>query len=163
MDLLLDMETYFKGERDLAIIILPFSLAMFALSYYLWLHYKGAFAQAFMVTSLVLGLGLFIAGTVMMIKGNVDLGKNTASIQTDEQAFVSAETERVQGMNKVLWPALKIAWSVLIVLSLLVIILINSPVLKGIALALLLGASIFLVVDILAEQRALIYEQKLKE
>jgi hypothetical protein len=116
-----------------------------------------------MVTSLVLGLGLFIAGTVMMIKGNVDLGKNTASIQTDEQAFVSAETERVQGMNKVLWPALKIAWSVLIVLSLLVIILINSPVLKGIALALLLGASIFLVVDILAEQRALIYEQKLKE
>jgi hypothetical protein len=162
MDLLLDMETYFKGERDLAIIILPFSLAMFALSYYLWLHYKGAFAQAFMVTSLVLGLGLFIAGTVMMIKGNVDLGKNTASIQTDAQAFVTAETERVQGMNKVLWPALKIAWSVLIVLSLLVIFLINSPVLKGIALALLLGASIFLVVDILAEKRALIYEQKLK-
>lgn len=162
MDLLADMENYFKGERDLALIMIPFGLAVLSLAYYLWLHYKGSFGQAFMFTSLLVGLGLLVAGSVMMLKGGMDINKNIALIELDPAGFITVELERVSHMNKSLWPALKVLWAAIVLASLVVIFFINHEIVRGIALALLLAAAVFMVVDILAEKRALIYEEKLR-
>ena len=162
MDLLTDMETYFKGERDLALIMIPFGLAMVSLGYYLWLHYKGSFAHALMLTTLVVGIGLIIAGTFIMVKGGIDINKNIALIELDTVGFIATEIERVSNMNQTIWPTLKILWAMMIITSLGVIFFVNHEVVKGVTLAIFLGASIFMVIDILAEKRALIYEEKLR-
>lgn len=161
MDITTAMQIYFKGERDLSLLMIPFGLAMLALAYYLWTHYKSSFGHSFMLTAIVVGLGLIGAGTVIMIKAERDLSAKLQQLNNDQPAFILEEKTRVEMLNHSIWPALKLLWTVLIIGSLSTVLLIENETVKGIAMGLLLAATVFMVVDVLAEKRAVIYAQHL--
>ena len=154
------IQTYFRGERDLCLLMVPFAFAMLALAYYGWVHYKGNIGAALAATSMVMALGLLCAGTIMMIKGEQDMASKVGQYQLAPQQFLVEERQRIAQVNR-MWSKLKFLWTVLIMASLGLLIFANIEWVKGFSLALLLGASMFMIVDMLAEHRAVVYEQQL--
>lgn len=160
LELINQIQNYFRGERDLSLLMIPFAFAMLALAYYGWVHYKDNIGTALTITCVVMALGLLCGGTIMMIQGERALVSKVNQYQQSPQLFLTAEQQRINKVNH-MWSKLKFLWVVLIITALTLLLLVNSAWVKGLSLALLLGASMFMVIDMLAEQRAVIYEQHL--
>ncbi len=160
IELITQIENYFRGERDLSLIMIPFALALAALAYYSWVHYKDSMGTTLTISCVVMAIGLLCGGTIMLIKGSSDMASKVEQYQQAPQQFLLEEQHRMVKVNQ-LWSALKILWLILIVTSLCLLLFYHNEWVKGLSLALLLGASMFMLVDMLAEHRALIYEQHL--
>ena len=160
LELINQIQNYFRGERDLSLLMIPFAFAMLALAYYSWVHYKDSMGTALSITCVVMSLGLLCGGTIMMIKGERDMARKVSTYQQSPQQFVTEETQRMGKVNQ-MWSKLKFLWAVLIATSLCLLLFMNIEWVKGLSLALILGASMFMVIDMLAEHRAVIYEQHL--
>ena len=160
IELINQIQNYFRGERDLSLLMIPFAFAMLALAYYSWVHYKGSMGTTLTVTCVIMSLGLLCGGAIMMIKGEKDIASKVSQYQQSPQQFLIEETQRIVKVNQ-MWSKLKFLWTVLIVTSLCLLLFMNIEWIKGLSLALILGASMFMVIDMLAEHRAVIYEQHL--
>lgn len=157
LELINHIQNYFRGERDLSLLMTPFAFAMLALAYYSWVHYKGSMGTTLTISCVVMSLGLLCGGTIMMIKGERDMARKVSHYQKSPQQFVTEEAQRMGKVNQ-MWSMLKFLWVVLITVSLGLLLFINIEWVKGLSLALLLGASMFMVIDMLAEHRAVVYE-----
>ena len=162
MELVDHMQAYFKGERDLAFILVPFGLAMLSLAYYLFKHYKGTFPNSLMITAIVIGLGLVGAGSFMAVKATKDVAAKTVLLEQDRESFVAAEVKRIKNINQDMWPILIMVWSTLILAGTTIIFFVDNPTARGVGLGLMLGGAVFMVVDLLAEHRAIIYQKHLQ-
>ena len=157
LELINHIQTYFRGERDLSLLMIPFAFAMLALAYYSWVHYKGSMGTTLSISCVVMSLGLLCGGTIMMIKGERDMAGKVSQYQQSPQQFLTQEQQRMGTVNQ-MWSKLKFLWAVLITVSLGLLLFMNIEWVKGVSLALILGASMFMVIDMLAEHRAIIYE-----
>lgn len=160
MEMINHIQNYFRGERDLAFLMIPCAIALAGLAYYSWSHYRGNMAAALTVVSIIMSLGLLCGGTIIMIKAEHDMAKKINHYQQSPQHFLLNEQTRIAKVNT-LWSKLKILWAILIISSLALLLFSHNEWVKGGALALILGSSMFLVIDMLAEQRALIYQEQL--
>lgn len=60
------------------------------------------------------------------------------------------------------WPRLKLAYAIIVVISLALFFLVNKDWVTGLALALILICSILLAVDVFAQKRAIIYTEQIR-
>lgn len=147
------LDVYFRGERDLGAALAVAGVVLAIGCFWVWRTQEGSFAWGLLVP-LVLGAVGFGAGGVFLAmrsdKQRVDLG---AQVSADPKTLVTTEIPRMEKVNQI-WPRAKIAWTVIILASLVLLMAVKRDWSTGVGLGLLLLATFLFFVDVFAERRA---------
>jgi hypothetical protein len=154
------MDVYFRGEKTVGMAVVPVGLLLGVAAVWLIRWYGGGFGKG-------MGIPLAVAGAVMVIGGpllvrtvNARGDRLTEVHGEDAAAPVVEEAARMKKVNAS-WPLLKTAWTVLIVVALLLLFAVRKEWVQGLALAFLVLATTVMVVDVFAERRARVYTEQL--
>jgi hypothetical protein len=155
------MLIYFKGEKNLGIFLIVLGVSVLIFVGYLWQAHKGWLAYGMIIPLLISGLASISGGAGLAYRTNKQISELTNLYQSDKHAFAAQEQSRMKKVNAN-WPRLKLAYAVIIIISLGLILFLNKDWATGLALALILICSILLIVDVFAEKRAIIYTDQIK-
>jgi hypothetical protein len=155
------MLIYFKGEKHLGFFLIGLGIAVLIFVGYLWQVHKGGLAYGMILPLLIFGLAGIGGGGFLVYRTNNQISELRNLYQSDQRAFAAQEQPRMEKVNAN-WPRLKLAYAVIIVISLAMLFMVKKDWVTGLALALVLICSILLIVDIFAEKRATIYTEQIK-
>lgn len=162
MDFVDVMHTYFRGEKFLGVVLVPVGLVALGFAIHLWRAHSGGFMWAMMVPLVLAGVGFAAGGTFLAVK----TGKQVADLEQQYREapaeMLAQERKRMDKVNAN-WPRLKMAWAVLIAISLTLLLAVRKDWVQGLALAFLLLASFMMALDMFAERRAEIYTAGLQQ
>jgi hypothetical protein len=156
MGLLEVMRGYFDGEKTTGIAFAIYGAVLLAVTFYLWRTQQGGFMWGIVVPLGIVGLGALVGGSVLAVKTGPQVDALASLFADDPVAFVAQELPRMQKVNAN-WPRLKLVWTIVIGLSLVVIWTVHKEWATGLALALLVAATSLMVLDVFAERRAKVY------
>lgn len=150
------LQAYFRGEQHLGIGLAVFGVLALAAAFWVWRTQVGAFAWWLVIPLALVGAGAGIGGAALAVKTQAQVAGLTAQLETEPTALVTAEVSRMARVNAN-WPRLKAAWSVVIVVALVLLVFVHREWASALGLALLLTATMLFVVDVFAERRAGVY------
>lgn len=156
------MHTYFRGEKYLGIVLVPVGLVALGFAVHLWRAHSGGFMWGMMVPLALAGCGMVAGGAFLAIKTDAQVAALDRQYGEAPADMVAAESARMDKVNAN-WPRLKMAWTVLIALSLIGLMAVHKDWATGLALAMLLMASLVMTVDVFAERRARVYTDGLAQ
>lgn len=162
MDFINHLQTYFSGEKNLGLFLIPFGIIMISFAVYLWYAHRSPFGYGMLVPILLIGIFGIAMGIGLAYQSHQRLIDFPQSYQTDRNAYIEQELPR---MEKVMqnFPRLKMAWMMIIIIGLILFFFIKKDWLTGFSLALILICAMFLIIDTFAERRAEIYTEHLKK
>jgi hypothetical protein len=155
------MLLYFKGEKNLGYFLIVLGIAVLVFAGYLWQGHRDWLAYGMIIPLLLFGLAGIGGGAGLAYRTDRQIAALTNLYQTDKPAFAAQEAARMQKVNAN-WPRLKLAYAVIIVISLGLFFLVKKDWATGLSLALILICSMLLIVDVFAEKRAIIYTEQIK-
>lgn len=161
MSFLEAVEIYFRGERHTGLALVPFGLAMLACGVYLFRFYGGGFGKTMGALLACAGVAAAIGGPFLARTVNARQAKLSEAYVTDQEAPRLQEQKRIEKVNAS-WMLLKSIWTALMVASLASLWLLKRDWIQGVALTLVILATVALVVDVFAERRALTYAENIK-
>jgi uncharacterized integral membrane protein len=163
MDFLSQLQEYYKGERLGAIWFTIVGVLLLLLSLFIWKQSPPvSMGRGLLLPLLFVGICGTIAGPLLMRSNNDRLVRLPQEYHADEQAFITKESARLEGVAR-WWLPLKITWTLFIVVGLVLAFIGTTPYWKGIGLGLLLIGALGHVVDGFAHERANIYLDHLDE
>ena len=163
VDFLPQLQEYYKGERLGAIWFTIVGVALLLLSLFIWKQSPPvSMGRGLLYPLLFVGICCIIAGPLLMRSNKDRLVRFPQEYQVDEQAFIIKETARLEGVGR-WWLPLKITWSLIILVGLVLAFIGTTPYWKGLGLGLLLIGAIGHVVDGFAHERANVYLDHLDE
>jgi hypothetical protein len=149
---------YFQAEKTSCILGAVFAtLSIVAAAYFLF-SIRHPFYTAMSYPVLILGLFFLIICTTIVLRIPYDIHRVTSAFELKSSSAVSQEKMR---MEKVMisFRAIIIIELVLIAASIVIILAMNDPVWRGIAVGVLIEGSFFLGFDVIARMRAKDYLQ----
>lgn len=155
------LQLYFRGERNLGIALAVYGAVLLAIAVWAWRTHDGSFTAALAVTLGVLGLAFAGGGAFLAGKTPGQVAKLEADLGATPGPATEAEYQRMLRVNQ-LWPRAKLAWTVLTVAALALIMLAKRDWATGLGLALLMGTTALMAVDVFAERRAEPYTRALE-
>ena len=161
MDFLEYMLHYFRGEKNLGYFLIVLGIAVLVFVGYLWQTHRDWLAYGMIIPLLLFGLAGIGGGAGLAYRTSKQIPELTNLYQADKPAFAAQEEARMQKVNAN-WPRLKLAYAVIIVISLGLFFLVKKDWMTGLTLALILVCAILLIVDVFAEKRAIIYTEQIK-
>jgi len=161
MDFIDYMLIYFKGEKHLGFFLVGLGVAVLIFAGYLWQSHKGGLAYGMIIPLLIFGLAGIGGGGGLAYRTNKQISELTSLYQSDKQAFAAQEQSRMEKVNAN-WPRLKLAYAIIVIISLALFFIVKKDWVTGLALALILICAFLLIVDVFAEKRAIIYTEQIK-
>lgn len=155
------LQTYFRGELLVGIGLTVVGVLVLVAAFWLWRTQSGAFAWWLVVPLTVMGLGAGAGGAVFAVKTQAQVARLVTQLETEPQALVAAELSRMEGVNAN-WPRVKIAWSIVIVVALVLLLFVHREWASALGLCLLLMTTTLFFTDVFAERRAAIYTSALE-
>ena len=154
------IRAYFAGEKFEAGWILLAGAIALALAAWLWFGIREPFARG-LAASLLLtaALGLSVGGTVYL---RTD-GQVSALVElqrADPPRFAAEEGPRIRAVERS-FGQYRIGYAAAVLLALLLVFVIGTPRMQGVAVGLLVLAALGFTIDFFAEHRAVVYEQAL--
>lgn len=150
------IETYFLGERQLGLTLVPLGLVALGAAWWAWRAHPGAFGVALAIPVLLLGLGSVAGGAVLAVRTPAQVEALEAAHAERPGAALAAERERMRAVNAN-WSRLKALWTGLAILGFALIMLGRRDWMSGLGLGLVVIGAVFICVDVTAERRARIY------
>lgn len=161
MDLLQHMTEYYKGERLGAICYTIGGIVFLLLAFAIWkVAAPGTITRGMLVPVAVVGLLGAGAGPFLLRSNNERLERFPKEYAADANAFRAKESSRMAGVHRA-WLPLKITWTALLAVGVLLAFFGGSPTWKGIGLGLLLIGTVGHTVDGIASERSRIYVEQL--
>ncbi len=155
------IESYFRGEKFEAALILLAGATCLALACWLWLAVREPFARGLAVALLLTAaLGLGVGGGVYL-RTDAQVRQLTELQQTDAARFAVEEGRRIRQVVKS-FGVYRLGYAVAIVLALAFVFVLDRPMFHGAAVGLLILAALGLTIDYYAEARAVRYVQRLE-
>jgi hypothetical protein len=152
------MQEYFRGERSAGFMGMAVGLMALGLAFWLWRPHGGSFAVGLAIPLLLIGLGGALGGPGLIIRTD----RQTAELSAmSPEKIKEIERPRMAKVNAN-WVRLKMVWSALIAVALILIWVVKREWAVGLGLGLLLLTSFLFTVDIFAEKRAVIYTSALE-
>lgn len=161
MELVLTMQTYFRGEKQVALFLVGFGLALVAFAAWVWRTQSGPFAWWLLVPLALAGVGAAIGGAGFAIKTDRQVAELERQLEADRAATVAAERARMEKVNAN-WPRLKLAWGATTLVALVLLLGVKRDWSSGLGLALMLLVAVLFCVDVFAERRAAPYTEALE-
>lgn len=161
MDLLPHLTEYYKGERLGAICYTIGGMVFLLLAFAIWkVAAPGAITRGMLVPVAIVGLLGAGAGPFLLRSNNDRLVRFPKEIAADEQAFLQKESARMAGVHRA-WLPLKMAWTMLLLIGVVLAFVGGTPIWKGVGLGLLLIGAVGHTVDGIASERSRIYVEQL--
>lgn len=152
------MQEYFRGERAAGFLGLAVGLIALGIAFWVWRSTEGGFAIGLAIPLLLLGLGGALGGPGLVIRTERQVADLSAM---SPEKIREIERPRMAKVNAN-WPRLKLAWTALIAIALILIWMVKREWALGLGLGLLLLSSALFSVDVFAEKRAAIYTRALE-
>lgn len=162
MDFVDVMTTYFRGEKLLGIVLVPVGLGVLGFAGHLWRAHTGGFMWAMIIPLFLVGVGFAAGGTVLAIKSDRQMSDLQQQFREAPAEMVAEERARMDKVNAN-WPRIKMAWTIIIAISLLLVMVVRTDWALGLGLAFLLVASFMMALDVFAEKRANVYTAGLQQ
>lgn len=161
MELMLVLETYFRGERQLGLSFVYLGLAVLAVSYFAWRTVAGPFGTSLALTCLVVGAGLFGAGAWFERKTEAQVSSLQQAVARDAAGTVEAELARMTKVNAN-WSKARLMWLASGLLGALLLNFVRREAASAVGLAMVFLTFVLFVVDELGERRAAVYTAALE-
>ena len=162
LELLESIDLYFQGEKIEALVfILPIGLLSLAFSAWLFTDGPSGFARGVAMPFLLMGLLMTTVGGVVGYRTPGQVARLQQSLQTDPQATLAVESQRMQKVNTA-WRRYLVLWAFMGVVGLGLRLATGGDFSHGLGIALVLFAGVGLMVDGFAERRAHAYESVLQ-
>jgi len=155
------LQEYFEGEKQLGVGMAVLGVAVLAAAFWVWRTQSGAFGGWLLVPLALMGVGFGAGGTALAMKTQAQVARLTAQLASEPGALVSAEVTRMARVNAN-WPRVKVAWSVVTAVALVLLLAMHREWASGLGLALMLLATTLFFVDVFAERRAAPYTAALE-
>jgi hypothetical protein len=161
MDFVDAMQAYFAGEKLTGLLFAAYGIAL--LGGAAWIHrtHEGGFKWGIVIPLGLLGLGALVGGAALAWKTGPQVDALVALYRADVTTFVAQELPRMQKVNAN-WVRLEAAWTVLIVLALVLLWFVKRDWVTGMALGLLLAGTSAMLLDVFAERRAHVYTARIE-
>ena len=162
LGLLQAMHIYFQGEKTEALVfILPVGLLSLVFSAWLLTDHPTHFVRGVALPFVLMGLLMTTVGAVVGYRTPGQVQALEQSLQTERQASLQTEIDRMSKVNKA-WPVYLAIWGVMGVLGLVLRFATTSDFLQGLGIALVFFGGVGLMVDGFAERRAHPYTAALR-
>lgn len=155
------LHEYFRGEKQIGITLAVIGVGFVAGAVWVLRTQTGAFAWALGAPILVVGLAFGGGGAYLAIRTDKQVAELEAQLQRDASVVYARELPRMAKVNAN-WPRLKIAWTVIIAVALVLLMAVPRDWAHGLGLALLAVTTILFFTDVFAERRAIVYTEALE-
>lgn len=156
-----ELAEYFAAERSGGFLLVVLALAGFGFAAFLWMTRNAFMAMAWPLV--LLGAFQLVIGLAVALRTPGQIAALERGLQTSQAETVSAETERINSVNRN-FRIVKVVEVVLILVGLgLVLSLPHPGTWAAVGLGLLVEAAVLLAFDAFAHQRALVYAQWLRQ
>lgn len=153
---------YFRAERNTGLLMVGVGLVAAAFAFHLWRSHEGAFRTAILVPALLVAAGGVFGGPVLAVRSQRQIDTYTAQYASAPAELLATEVPRMETVNAN-WSRLKMAWAVLALVALGLVFAGGREWTTGLGAALLFLAGMIMLIDVLAERRALVYAEQLTE
>jgi hypothetical protein len=157
MEILLE---YFRGEKQVGIALAVVGVGLLAFAGWVFRTQTGGFAWGLAVPFLLFGLAFGGGGTYLALRTDRQVADLTAKYEKDPRTLLAVEVPRMERVNAN-WPRVKITWTVVIGVALVLLFAVRRDWASGLGLALLAVSTILFFTDVFAERRALVYTEAL--
>jgi len=155
------MQVYFRGERNFGIALAVLGLVMMAAAAWIWRAHAAPFKWWLLVPFAVVGVGASVGGALFALKTERQVARLVDQVAKDEPATAGAELARMEKVNAN-WPRLKLGWTALTALALVLLMVVKKEWASGLGLALMTLATVLFFTDVFAERRAAPYTAALE-
>jgi hypothetical protein len=162
MDFFDAMHTYFRGEKQIGLFLVPLGIAFIAFAAWLYRTQSGGFMWGLVVPFALIGAGAGLGGAGLAIRTDRQVAALERLYRDAPGTLVAEETPRMERVNRN-WPRFKATWAVVIVAALLVLFTVKRDWVHATALALLVVCAMAMMLDTFAERRARLYTQHLEQ
>lgn len=162
MDFINHTFSWVKGEIFEATLIFFFSLIVFISGFMFWKLGSTPNAKALFIPLLVVGAIFTSSGVSMYFSNQKRLVEYEKSYQTDAQAFIQQEKERIEGFMY-MYTMTKIIATAFFFVAILFFWFSKSHNFHAIAIALILFGLSALVIDYFSTERANIYYEQIEK
>lgn len=155
------LQEYFRGERQTGIALAVAGVGLLGGAFWVLRTQSGAFAWALLVPLALAGLAFAGGGAALAVRSDRQITELAARYEKDPGALVAEEVPRMAKVNAN-WPRVKAVWTVVILVSLVLLMAVRREWASGLGLALLLVSTILFFTDVFASRRAEPYTGALK-
>jgi hypothetical protein len=156
------LQEYFRGEKQLGIALAAAGVGLLAFAFWVFRTQTGGFMWGLLVPFVLVGLAFGGGGTFLAMRSDRQITELAARYEKDPNALLAAEGPRMERVNAN-WPRVKIAWTVIIGVALVLLHAVRREWASGLGLALLAIMTVLFFTDVFAERRAAIYTAALEE
>lgn len=157
MDFLPHLLTYYRGERLNAIAMLIAGLVFLALFLLVWRQAApGSMARGLLIPLALLAVIGAGGGPFLLKSNNARLNQLPKELAADPPAFIAKDAARITGVNRY-WIPLKITWTAILVVGVILAFAGGSPYWKGLGIGLVLIGAMGHAIDGFASERAYRY------
>lgn len=156
------LQEYFRGEKQAGIALAVVGIGLLAGAAWVYRTQPGAFAWTLVIPLLLFGLAFGGGGAFLAVRSDRQITELAARYEQDPRALVAEEVPRMAKVNAN-WPRLKVAWTVLIIVALVLLMAVRRDWSMGLGLSLLLLSTILFFTDVFAERRAEPYTKALEQ
>jgi hypothetical protein len=155
------IESYFRGEKSEAALILLAGVACLALACWLWLAVREPFARGLAAALLLTAaIGLGVGGSVYL-RTDAQVRQLIELQRSNPARFAAEEGARIRQVVRS-FGTYRIGYALALVLALLFVFVLGRPAYHGAAVGLLVLAALGFTIDYYAEARAVRYVQGLE-
>jgi hypothetical protein len=155
------VRSYFLAERDLGIFLSIAGVVALAIVATLYGSHTNGFQWGVAFPLTIVGLAASFGGGSLAARSRRQAASFAELAASDPAQLAAEELPRMARVNAN-WPRVKALWGVTIVLSLATLLGVRNEGARGTALVFLATASVLMVIDTLAERRALVYTAHLR-
>lgn len=150
------VETYFRGEKSEAALILLAGLVCLGLALWLWFSVREPFARG-LAASLLLtaAVGLGVGGGVYL-RTDAQVRHLQQLERTNPARFAAEEGPRIRQVVKS-FGLYRVGYAIAAMLALVLVFFVGTPLFQGLAVGLLVFAGLGFTIDHYAEARAVEY------
>ena len=156
MDFIGTMQTYFRGEKFEAGLILLATAILIVTALVLWLWIRHPFCKGLAATLAVSALVAGIVGGTVYVRTEQQLTELTAMYQADHAKFRGEEGARMQQVMQA-FSYYRIMYAMALVITLILVFNTATGVAHGVAVGLLVFAALGFTIDYYAEARGKLY------
>ncbi|MCA9540215.1 MAG: hypothetical protein KC620_15060 [Myxococcales bacterium] len=150
------IDTYFAGERQLGLLLVPVGLLVIAAAFFAWRGQPGPFGVGLAIPLALLGLLGAGVGGGLALKTPGQVNTLKAALEEKPAEALAAERDRMAKVNAN-WIRLKLVWTAFALIGLGLILLGRKEWMPGVGVGLLIFAATLMATDVTAERRALVY------
>lgn len=155
------LQEYFRGEKQVGVMLAVVGAAFLAGAVWVFRTQAGGFAWGLAVPLVLVGLAFGGGGTFLALRSDRQITELSARYQSEPDAFLADEVPRMERVNAN-WPRVKIAWTAVITVALVLLMAVRRDWASGVGLALLLVMTVLFFTDVFAERRAAVYTRALE-